>query len=113
MYAQAAAGGAADIDRAVAAAREAFQSGPWPGWRRGPGEDPQQYRGRNRGTRRAIAAMETFDTGLPVTQAKGQAARAAENFRYFADVIVAQHEEAFSRRASSATCCAGPPGSPG
>ncbi len=41
--------------------------------------------------------METFDTGLPVTQAKGQAARAAENFRYFADVIVAQHEEAFSQ----------------
>ena len=41
--------------------------------------------------------METFDTGLPVTQAKGQAARAAENFRYFADVIVAQHEDAFSQ----------------
>src|SRR5207302_7492785 len=36
-------------------------------------------------------------TGLPVTQAKGQAARAAENYRYFADVIVAQHEEAFSQ----------------
>ena len=41
--------------------------------------------------------METFDTGLPITQAKGQAARAAENFRYFADVIVAQHEDAFSQ----------------
>ncbi|MGH3277868.1 MAG: aldehyde dehydrogenase family protein [Trebonia sp.] len=44
-----------------------------------------------------IAAMETLDTGLPVTQAKGQAARAAENFRYFANVIVAQHEAAFSQ----------------
>ena len=58
--------------------------------------------------------METFDTGLPITQAKGQAARAAENFRYFADVIVAQHEEAFSPAGPArATCCAGPPGSPG
>ena len=58
--------------------------------------------------------METFDTGLPITQARGQAARAAENFRYFADVIVAQHEEAFSSsRASSATCSASRPGSPG
>ena len=32
------------------------------------------------------SAFEAFDTGLPVTQARGQAARAAENFRYFADV---------------------------
>jgi 5-carboxymethyl-2-hydroxymuconic-semialdehyde dehydrogenase len=43
-----------------------------------------------------IASLETFDTGLPITQAKGQAARAAENFRFFADVIVTRHQEAFS-----------------
>ena len=43
-----------------------------------------------------IAAMETFDTGLPVTQARGQAARAAENFRFFADMAVTLHEDAFS-----------------
>jgi 5-carboxymethyl-2-hydroxymuconic-semialdehyde dehydrogenase len=42
-----------------------------------------------------IAELETFDTGLPVSQAHGQAQRAAENFRFFADVIVAQHEDAF------------------
>ncbi len=36
VYAQAAAGGAADIDRAVAAAREAFQAGPGRAWRREP-----------------------------------------------------------------------------
>jgi 5-carboxymethyl-2-hydroxymuconic-semialdehyde dehydrogenase len=98
VYAHAAAGGAEDIDRAVAAADEAFRRGPWPGL-------AARARARilnkiadgieARGAR--IAAMETFDTGLPITQAKGQAARAAENFRYFADVIVAQHEEAFSQ----------------
>jgi 5-carboxymethyl-2-hydroxymuconic-semialdehyde dehydrogenase len=31
VYAHAAAGSAADVDRAAAAAREAFESGPWPG----------------------------------------------------------------------------------
>ena len=35
-----------------------------------------------------IAELETFDTGLPITQARGQAERAAENFRFFADMIV-------------------------
>jgi 5-carboxymethyl-2-hydroxymuconic-semialdehyde dehydrogenase len=98
VYAQAAAGDADDIGRAVAAASAAFAGGPWPG---------MAARARARILNRVadgiearaadIAALETFDTGLPVTQAKGQAARAAENFRYFADVIVAQHEDAFSQ----------------
>jgi 5-carboxymethyl-2-hydroxymuconic-semialdehyde dehydrogenase len=97
VYAQAAAGGAEDVKRAVEAASEAFTAGPWPGL-------AARARARvlnkvadaieARGTE--IAAVETFDTGLPVTQAQGQAARAAENFRFFADVIVAQHEDAFS-----------------
>src|ERR1700745_2407508 len=42
-----------------------------------------------------IAELETFDTGLPITQARGQAERAAENFRFFADMIVTAHEDAF------------------
>ena len=39
--------------------------------------------------------MESYDSGLPITQAMGQARRAAENFRFFADLIVAQHDDAF------------------
>jgi len=97
VYAQVAAGGAEDVDRAVEAAATAFDAGPWPGM-------PARARAKVLGKiadaieSRAdeIASMETFDTGLPITQAKGQAARAAENFRFFADVIVAQHEDAFS-----------------
>jgi 5-carboxymethyl-2-hydroxymuconic-semialdehyde dehydrogenase len=42
-----------------------------------------------------LAELETFDTGLPITQALGQAQRAAENFRFFADLIVAQSDDAF------------------
>ena len=42
-----------------------------------------------------IAAFESFDTGQPITQARGLAARSAENFRYFAEVCGAIHEDAF------------------
>jgi 5-carboxymethyl-2-hydroxymuconic-semialdehyde dehydrogenase len=98
VYARAAAGGAADIEAAVTAARIAFEAGPWPHLAARQRAkilnriaDAIESRGPE------IAELETFDTGLPVTQAKGQAARAAENYRYFADVIVAQHEEAFSQ----------------
>jgi 5-carboxymethyl-2-hydroxymuconic-semialdehyde dehydrogenase len=95
-YAQAAAGSAADVDRAVAAAHRAFTDGPWPGL-------AARERARilirvadaieRRGDR--IAELETFDTGLPVTQARGQAKRAAENFRFFADMIVTLSEDAY------------------
>ncbi len=97
VYAQAAAGGPGDVDRAVQAAAAAFTAGPWPSMAArararalGKIADAIEARGEQ------IAELETFDTGLPLTQAKGQAARAAENFRFFADVIVVQHEDAFS-----------------
>jgi 5-carboxymethyl-2-hydroxymuconic-semialdehyde dehydrogenase len=95
-YATVAAGGPADIDRAVTAARQAFTEGPWPSL---PARDRARILNRiadgieQRATR--IAELETFDTGLPITQARGQAARAAENFRFFADMAVTLHEDAY------------------
>ena len=95
-YIRAASGKKADVDAAVAAAKEAFEHGPWPGML--PRErsrvlhriaDIVESRGE------ALAAMESYDSGLPITQALGQARRAAENFRFFADLIVAQHDDAF------------------
>ena len=96
VYVQAAAGQRADVDLAVAAARRAFTDGPWPNLL------PRQ---RSRVLHRIadlveshdqrLAELETYDTGLPITQALGQAQRAAENFRFFADLIVAQHDDAF------------------
>ncbi len=96
VYIQAASGDKADIDAAVAAAREAFDHGPWP--RMKPRE---RWRILNRiadlieQQDANLAAFESYDTGLPITQAKGQARRAAENFRFFADLIVAQRDEAY------------------
>lgn len=95
-YITAAAGGADDVDRAVAAAKKAFDEGPWP-----------HMLPRERATilnriadevskiNDELAAIESYDSGLPIRQAKGQANRAAENFRFFADLIVAQVDGAF------------------
>jgi 5-carboxymethyl-2-hydroxymuconic-semialdehyde dehydrogenase len=97
VYAQAAAGSAEDVDRAAGAAAAAFAGGPWPGMAaRARAKVLNKIADGIESRAEQIASTETFDTGLPITQAKGQAARAAENFRFFADVIVAQHEEAFS-----------------
>lgn len=95
-YIQAAAGKNADIDLAVAAAKEAFDHGPWP---------KKLPRERSRVLHKIadlieaqdarLAELETFDTGLPISQALGQAARAAENFRFFADLIVAQRDDTY------------------
>lgn len=95
-YVQAAAGQQADIDLAVAAARRAFDNGPWP---------RMLPRARSRilntvadivESRDArLAELESFDSGLPITQALGQAQRAAENFRFFADLIVAQADDTY------------------
>ncbi len=96
VYTTAAAGQQEDIDLAVAAATEAFVNGPWP---------RMLPRARSRILNKIadlveaqdarLAELETFDTGLPITQALGQAQRAAENFRFFADLIVAQADDTY------------------
>ena len=89
-------GTAEDVDAAVAAARRAFDDGPWP--RMKPAEraaymnaiaDGIEARGDE------IVAVECLDTGLPITQARGQAARAAANFRFFAREIQQEHTTAY------------------
>ncbi|HEX7835467.1 MAG TPA: aldehyde dehydrogenase family protein, partial [Pseudolysinimonas sp.] len=95
-YIEASAGKKADIDLAVASATRAFREGPWP--RMLPRE---RARVLNRvadaveSRDRELAEWETFDTGLPIAQALGQAQRAAENFRFFADLIVAQSDDTY------------------
>ncbi|HEY3364647.1 MAG TPA: 5-carboxymethyl-2-hydroxymuconate semialdehyde dehydrogenase [Symbiobacteriaceae bacterium] len=90
------AGQAADIDRAVKAARRAFDEGPW---RKLSAAD------RARALRRIgdlivkngaeLAYIETLDTGLPIKQARGQAARAADNFYFFAEMATRMQGESF------------------
>jgi 5-carboxymethyl-2-hydroxymuconic-semialdehyde dehydrogenase len=95
-YTTAAAGKQADIDRAVEAATRAFREGPWP---RMKARERARVLNRIADAVEArdaeLAEWETFDTGLPITQALGQAQRAAENFRFFADLIVAQADDAY------------------
>ena len=93
VYIKAASASAADVDRAVASAKRAFDEGPWP---------KMLPRDRSRILHKVadivesrddqLALLESWDSGLPITQAKGQARRAAENFRFFADLIVAEHD---------------------
>lgn len=95
-YIEAAAGRSEDIDRAVAAARRAFDDGPWPtlvprARARILGRIADIVESRDA----RLVELETFDTGLPITQARGQAKRAAENFRFFADLIVAQADDTY------------------
>jgi 5-carboxymethyl-2-hydroxymuconic-semialdehyde dehydrogenase len=90
-YAQVAVGLAADVNLAVLAAQAALETGPWPGM-----AAPDRARvlhgiadaiGSRTGD---IAAAEALGTGLPVTQAREQAARAGEVFRLAADLITAR-----------------------
>lgn len=85
-WATIACGGQADADRAVAAARRAFDDGPWP--RMG-------YEKRQAVLHRLAALMEehaaelamadTRDMGKPISQARIDVARSAWNVRFFAD----------------------------
>ena len=86
----------ADVDLAVAAAKKAFDEGPWP--RMLPRERSRilhRVADIVESRDQVLAELESYDSGLPITQALGQARRAAENFRFFADLIVAQHDNAF------------------
>ncbi len=89
-----AAGTAADVDRAVRAARRAFDEGPWP-----------RMTARERGVylRRVgdlimtyadeLARLETLDSGVPLKQTStALIPRAAENFYFFAEEARRLHE---------------------
>ena len=83
-----AAGDTADVDAAVAAARRAFDEGLWP--RMSAKERAVVLRriaNLIREHAQEFIALECLDIGMPIAQMKGLAARAAENFDYFAGVI--------------------------
>lgn len=77
-----------DINKAVAAAREAFDHGPWKTmkltkrmeyiYRIADLIDEEVER---------IAYLEALDTGLPISQTKKMVGRASENFRFYARMV--------------------------
>jgi 5-carboxymethyl-2-hydroxymuconic-semialdehyde dehydrogenase len=90
-YAQVAVGVAGDVSQAVLAAQDAMESGPWPGMA-APDRAGVLHSIADAIDSRAddIAAAEALGTGLPVTQAREQAAQAGKLFRAAADLITAR-----------------------
>ncbi len=97
-HASVAMGTASDIDRAVKAAREAFQSGPWP---------RMSIRERCAVLRRIgdlilerkelLARAETLDTGKPIIESlEGDIPRSAQNFHFFSEYAAAQEDVCYS-----------------
>jgi 5-carboxymethyl-2-hydroxymuconic-semialdehyde dehydrogenase len=96
VLALAAAGEAVDVDSAVTAARRAFDEGSWP--RLKAADRASVLRQIAAGIRThadEFIAREVADIGMPVAQMKGLAARAAQNFEYYAGVITELHGRSF------------------
>src|SRR6185437_2936432 len=92
----AAAGEAADVDLAVSAARRAFDDGPWP--RLKAAERAAALRRIAAGIKAhtdEFIAREVADIGMPIAQMNGLAARAAQNFDYYAGVVTELHGRSF------------------
>lgn len=77
-----------DIDLAVKAARKAFDEGPW---RTMSVNERMHYILKIADLiekyGEEISYLESLDTGLPIAQTKKQAARGAENFRFYAEMV--------------------------
>ena len=92
---------AAEVDRAVQAARAAFASGEW---RRSTVAHRQQVLRRVaaliRERKEEIADREVCNTGVPIKQVLGRhVLRAAANFEFFADFIGQSHNESYEQEA--------------
>ncbi len=90
-YAQVAVGIAGDVNQAVLAAQAALDTGPWPAM--AAPERARLLTGiADAVDSRAddIATAEALGTGLPIAQAREQAARAGEQFRLAADLLSAR-----------------------
>jgi len=87
VFCEVVAGGDEDIDRAVAAARRAFDDGRWsasPKERRAVLLRLAELLVANTDE---IAALETLDTGKPISDSLYEVGAAAQQFQYFAEAI--------------------------
>ncbi|MBK0418895.1 aldehyde dehydrogenase [Leucobacter sp. CSA1] len=86
-WAEVALGGAEEADLAVAAARRAFDEGPWPRMTAGKRRELlNRFADLIVEHGEELAMADTRDMGKPITQSLGNdVARTAQNFRFFAD----------------------------
>jgi betaine-aldehyde dehydrogenase len=93
-FAQIAAGTARDVDKAVCAARRAFDQGPWP--QMPAAERAAALRRIATGISdrlKEIAAVETRDNGKPIPEAEWDVGDAAFVFNYYADLAESHEAE--------------------
>ncbi|MDX6588246.1 MAG: hypothetical protein QOI31_2719 [Solirubrobacterales bacterium] len=84
---------AEDVERAVAAARRAFEQGPWP--RLGAFDRARlinRFADRIEDDLEQLYALETLNNGRPVIETRAQLARVAEYYRYAAGLLLGQRE---------------------
>jgi 5-carboxymethyl-2-hydroxymuconic-semialdehyde dehydrogenase len=81
-------GASEDINLAVAAAKSAFEDGPWRSLKL---NDRLNYlyeiAKKIEENAEEIAFLESVDTGLPIKQTRKMAKRAAENFRFYCEMV--------------------------
>ena len=89
-------GQAADVDAAVAAARRAFDEGPWLTMKAAErAKVLRRIAELVRAHAEEFIEREVLDIGMPIKQMRGLAARAAQNFEYYAGVITELHGRSF------------------
>lgn len=94
VIAQVAAGDASDVDRAVRAARRAFDVGPWPQLPAADRAAALRRVAQGLTQRLAeIAAVETRDNGKPIPESEWDVGDAAFVFEYYADLAEAHDAE--------------------
>ena len=88
---------AREVDAAVASARRAFDSGPWPRITLDERKDIL-YRIRDaiRAHQDELAYLECLHAGLPISRVREQIGRAARNFEFFAEVASTMKGETYT-----------------
>jgi acyl-CoA reductase-like NAD-dependent aldehyde dehydrogenase len=87
-------GGAEDVDRAVRAARRAFDHGPWPRMERSQrARLLHRFADRIEERMEALFRLETLNNGRPVRETRAQVGRLPEWFRYAAALLLAERTE--------------------
>jgi acyl-CoA reductase-like NAD-dependent aldehyde dehydrogenase len=88
------AGGPEDVDRAVRAARRAFEDGPWPQMERSE-RAKLLHRFADRIEQRIddLFRLETLNNGRPVRETRAQVGRLPEWFRYNASLLLAERTD--------------------
>ncbi|MBK6597772.1 MAG: aldehyde dehydrogenase [Proteobacteria bacterium] len=89
---------AGEVDRAVKAARRAFDSGPWPHMDINDRKDIlYSIRDHLRKHSEELAYLECLNVGLPLQSVRGHVQRMARNFEFFAEVASNVHGETYTQ----------------